>query len=120
MKRNTSLTYESEATYFVTTTVTNFISLFQNPELAEIMKNNLRFYLEKFKVSLHAFIIMPNHLHLLFTMGREGNVSEMIGRMKEYSAKQIIEYCEKNAENELLKLFRLSAQKYKPNHKYQV
>jgi len=120
MKRNTSLTYELEATYFVTTTVTNFTNLFNNSDLAEIIQNNIGFYVKKFKISLHAFVIMPNHLHLLFTMGKSGNVSEIIGRIKEYSAKQIIEYCEVNEENKLLQIFELSACKYKPKHKYQV
>jgi len=119
MKRNTSLFYEAHATYFLTTTVTKFSNIFAERELALILLSNLNFYLKDFKASLHGFVIMPNHLHLLVTMGDKGNVSQFMGRLKEFSAKQIIGWCQDNKAS-LLKIFADSAEKHKPQHEYQV
>jgi putative transposase len=120
MKRGTSKTYEPNATYFLTTTVTKFTLIFYKIELAEIFLANLNFYLKDFKARLHAFVIMPNHIHLLASMGEKGNVSQLMGRIKEFSAKQIIAWCKQNNEKILLKIFSDSAKKYQPDQKYQI
>ena len=120
MKRQTSNFYEKHATYFITTTITKFTPIFYEEELANILLKNLKFYLNDFKANLHAFVIMPNHIHLLLTIGTKGNISQLMGRFKEFSAKQIIEWCRKNNKIKLLKTFSQSAKKYKPLHKHQV
>jgi len=63
---------------------------------------------------------MPNHIHLLLTMGEKGTVSQWMGRVKEYSAKQIIEWCVRNDCKDLLTRFALSADAHRPEHRYQV
>jgi REP element-mobilizing transposase RayT len=82
--------------------------------------SNLRFYINTFAVSLHGFVIMPHHVHLLLTMGKTGNLSQFMGRLKERTAKQIIRWCEEYGEDQLLEIFFNSAQKYKKRSQYQV
>ena len=84
------------------------------------MLENLCFYVQEFTIKLHGFVIMPSHLHLLLTTGAKGDISQFMGRLKEYSAKQIIRWCEEHNEKRLLETFHSSAQKYKQNYKYQV
>ena len=63
---------------------------------------------------------MPNHLHLLLTTGEKDDVSQFMGRLKGYSAKQVIRWCEEHDEKKLLETFYCSAKKYKQHYRYQV
>lgn len=118
MKRQTPII--KNATYFITTTVTKFTPIFHEKELAKIIIDNLIFYTSQFNAKIHGFVIMPNHVHLLLSIGEKGNISQLIGRIKEFSAKQIIKHCEDNHKNKLLEIFSESARTYCPDHKYQV
>ena len=120
MKRKTTITYGANVTYFLTTTVPGFAHVFQKHPLAQIFLNNLKFYCQQFNYKLHSFVIMPNHVHLLLTTGNKGNISQFMGRLKEYSAKQIIQWCMTHREIDLLNTFQASAEKYMPHHDYQV
>ena len=120
MKRKRALAYKPHATYFLTTTVTGFTHLLNREALAQIVVDNVAFYVRDFGVQLHGFVIMPNHLHLLVTMGQTGNVSQFMGRLKERSAKQIIDWCQEHDERTLLEIFSASARRYRHDHRYQV
>ncbi|MBI5414027.1 transposase [Candidatus Peregrinibacteria bacterium] len=120
MKRNRSFFFRQNATYFLTTTITEFTKIFDIPDLAEILIRTINFYREKFCVKMHAFVIMPNHIHLLLTMGNIRTVSELMGRVKEYSAKEIVKWCQNNRRDDLLHIFQKSAKKYITRHEYQV
>ncbi len=85
--------YPYTKTYFITTTVTHFTSLFHIRPLSQILLNTMSYSFNKFRVSLHGYVIMPNHIHLLLTMNEIRNVSECIGQMKSFSAKEIIKWC---------------------------
>jgi putative transposase len=54
-------------TYFVTAVTANRRRLFQIDSAAQLMLDVLRIYRAQEKFSLHAFVIMPDHLHLLLT-----------------------------------------------------
>jgi putative transposase len=54
-------------TYFVTTVTANRRRLFQVISNADLMLEVLQHYRRKEKLALHAFVIMPDHLHLLMT-----------------------------------------------------
>jgi putative transposase len=82
--------------------------------------DKLNHYLDKFSVKLHGFVIMPDHVHLLITMGEIGNVSQFVGRIKERTAKDILKWCEENKQNVFLKTFQMSAIRYKNGSKNQV
>jgi putative transposase len=54
-------------TYFVTTVTANRRRLFQVQTNAELMLDVLQSYHNQNRFALHAFVIMPDHLHLLIT-----------------------------------------------------
>ncbi|MBI5414391.1 transposase [Candidatus Peregrinibacteria bacterium] len=120
MKRHASRSYGVNTTYFLTTTVTAFRCLFHIPELAEILVASINFSREKFEVFIHAFVIMPNHFHLLLTVGEKWNVSEFMGGIKSFTSREVIKWCRNHRKLHLLELFQASAKMYKPSHKYQV
>jgi REP element-mobilizing transposase RayT len=52
--------------------------------------DNLAFYRDRGDFWLHAFVIMPDHLHLLLTP-RTRDLSEVMRNLKSYVARQLIE-----------------------------
>jgi len=120
MKRKHLPTQSQHTTYFLTTTVTESTRIFYQKPLAQILLENLSFYVTKFAIDLHGFVIMPTHIHVLTTMSKTSDVSKFMGKLKEYSAKQIIKWCQEHNEEKLLEIFSTSADKYSHTHQYQV
>lgn len=54
-----------------------------------IVIENLEFYRERLRFLLHAYVVMPDHLHLLLTPG-EISLSDIMRSFKSHTAKQII------------------------------
>ncbi len=65
----------------------------RDPEIAEMVEANLRNFDGK-KYTLHAWVIMPNHIHLLLTPKDGHTLSEITHSAKSYTA---------NCSNEILK-----------------
>jgi putative transposase len=101
-------------------TITEFTHLFNREPLAQIFINNLSFYIDRYSVSLHGFVVMPNHIHLLLTMEENGTISQFMGDLKGHTAKHVIQWCVKHGGHELLEIFTTSATRYNPVSKHQV
>ena len=59
----------STNTYFVTASAFEKQALFQSERVAKLLAESLLEYRQQGRFLLHEFVIMPNHLHVLFTMG---------------------------------------------------
>jgi putative transposase len=57
----------SEGTFFITTITYNRRHLFQLPANAELFLETLQHYRREAHYKLHAFVVMPDHVHLLLT-----------------------------------------------------
>jgi len=57
----------SEGTFFITTITFNRRRLFQVPANAELFLETLQHYRTDGAYKLHAFVVMPDHVHLLLT-----------------------------------------------------
>ena len=120
MKRTHSRLQVPGSTNFATTTIVNVLPIFRDEALAKIVLDNIRIYFQKCDIQVHGFVVMPDHLHLLLTVGHEVSVSQFMGRMKEYSAKEIVNWCFNNKETSLLTVYSTAAKEAKRGHKYQV
>ena len=91
-------------TYFFTSTINNWQNLLIKNERKQIVINSLKYLVEKNRISLHAFVIMPNHIHLIFTLS-EDEVQEKIQRdFLRFTSQQIIKtMIHAKEEDELLK-----------------
>jgi putative transposase len=54
-------------TYFVTASAWGHRSLFQSVRMASLLINTLTHYRGAQKYLLHEFVVMPDHIHLMFT-----------------------------------------------------
>jgi REP element-mobilizing transposase RayT len=59
----------------------------KDPKIAWLVRNALR-YFDGNRYCLHAWTIMPNHVHVLFTLASESNVSSILHSWKSFTAKQ--------------------------------
>jgi putative transposase len=51
--------------YFVTFTIIDWLPIFINPEPIEIITESLRYCINNKNLRIHAYVIMPNHIHLI-------------------------------------------------------
>jgi putative transposase len=120
MKRRHSLLNAPGSTNFITTTVIDFIHVFTREALANIVRDNINHYAQKYNIRIHGFVIMPNYLHLLLNAPDQVVISKFMGKLKENSAKEIIGWCIQHKEQDLLAKFTAAAVESKQGHRYQV
>jgi putative transposase len=69
-------------TYFTTFSTANRRSVFQVHVNAELMIATLRAYRDKGKFAVHAFVVMPDHVHVLLTPAPDVSLEKAIQLMK--------------------------------------
>lgn len=62
--------------------------LFDRPELASLVEDSIRFFHNE-KYSLEAWVVMPNHVHVLFECHPGHSLSEVIHSWKSFTSKEI-------------------------------
>src|SRR5262245_33913606 len=72
----------SERTFFVTTKTSRGVFLLQSERNAMLLVDVLRSYMAARKFRIHDFVIMPNHLHVLLTVGRDMTIEKAIQFIK--------------------------------------
>ena len=96
--------------YFISCSIVNWIAAFSNPAIADIVLDSLSFLHKQQRLTLHAYVLMENHLHLIAS---SPNFSDEMRNFKSYTASQCIKwYQEKNRQWVLEQL-----QRYKNQHK---
>ncbi|MFN8349733.1 MAG: transposase [Spirosomataceae bacterium] len=54
--------------YFYTATILNWQQLLQTDTYKEMVMDSLKYLVDKDKIKVYGFVIMPNHIHLLWEM----------------------------------------------------
>ena len=62
--------------------------ILQNPDIAELVANALRHF-DGDRYLLESFVVMPNHIHVLFHLSPEHPLEEVLHSWKSYTAKEI-------------------------------
>jgi putative transposase len=107
-----------EGLFFNTLTVVGWIDVFSRSIYSDLIIKNLS-YCQQFKgLELFAYVIMTNHIHLI-SSAKAGNLNELLGDFKSFSAKDIIYTIERNEmesrKDWLLHMFRHHA-KFSKRH----
>jgi putative transposase len=75
---------------FYTSTVLDFVRAFERPEMKEEMTRSLLRDLHESGSKLHAFVIMPHHIHFVSRNSEEHDASSLMNKIKRNSAKRIL------------------------------
>ena len=101
--------------YFVTLTVVGWVDVFTRKSYCDILIKNLRYCQLNEGLEIYAYVIMSNHIHLIVKRESEKELTELLGRFKSFTAKEIIKAIEENPQESrkewLLHLFRFFAKK---------
>ncbi|NMM48337.1 REP-associated tyrosine transposase [Marinigracilibium pacificum] len=80
-----------EGIYFVTCTVVFWIDLFTRKEYKHIILDTLEYYQRKRGLNIHAYCIMPSHIHMIISSGnKDSSLAAIMRDFKKLSNKRII------------------------------
>ena len=103
--------------YFITSTVVGWLPLFASPHIVDIVVNSLKFLQNERDLSLFAYVIMVNHVHLIVA---SENVPKDIGNFRSYTARRIVDYLERKKAEAFLEVMKFFKAGHKKDREYQV
>lgn len=96
MSRDRYKIFEDRHPHFLTSTVVNWLPIFGNPPVAQIVLDSLQFLQRHNRLTIYAYVILENHLHLVASAD---NLRKEIANFRSYTARQIIDcYKAQNAQ----------------------
>lgn len=74
--------YEEKYYYFITTITEKRIAIFKDKLACELFLNILTYYKFSCNYNVFAFVIMPDHIHLVLQPTGKENISEIVKKLK--------------------------------------
>ncbi len=112
----------SDDIYFVTFTVVGWIDVFTNKKYADIIVENLNFYIENQGIEVFTYVIMSNHLHIICRCAKGQKLNSWLRNFKSYTARQLLKSIQNNCHDHremwMLRLFRKYADKSSQNQDF--
>lgn len=84
-------TGEDHILHFVTFTVVEWIDALTRAQYKDIILQSLQYCIENKGLRVHAWVIMPNHLHLIISAIGNYKIFEIVRDMKKFTSKKIIQ-----------------------------
>jgi REP element-mobilizing transposase RayT len=88
--------HNPEGLYFVSFAVINWMDVFTRNEYKDIFLDTIRYKMDEGKISIFAWCIMTNHVHLIFSVPNPNKPEAVLGDIKRYSARKLIEAIQSN------------------------
>ena len=117
MPRSRYRIYENQSVHFLTCTVVDWLPLFSSPAVVDILYASWRFLQVHARLTLYAYVIMENHLHLIAS---SPDLSKEIGDFKSFTARQIIDYLKDQQAGHVLQQLAQGKAAHKVDREYQV
>ena len=111
--------------HFVTFTIVGWVNVFSRKACRDIIMKALQYGITHKGLTLHAYVIMGNHLHLAIS-AKEGSsgLSAIIRDFKKFTSKELIRWIKNNPRERrrewMLMVFKYHAKYNKRNAVYQV
>ena len=103
--------------HFLTCTVINWITLFNDPETVQIILDSWRFLQDQNRLRLYGYVILENHLHFI---ADSADLAREVANFKSFTASRILDRLQKKGRQYLLDQLRLSKLTHKNDRTYQV
>ncbi|MEZ4937550.1 MAG: transposase [Crocinitomicaceae bacterium] len=111
---------KDHSSYFITMTVVDWIKVFKTAEDFEIILDSMKFYTKNRGLNIYAYVIMPNHIHMIVNADEGCVLHSVIRDFKRYTSTKIREKIELQGEEKLLSVFGEKAIKHFKKHNYKV
>ena len=106
--------------YYSTSTIVNWIPVFQKDNYFQIIIDSLKYCQEHKGLLLHGYVIMPTHIHLLSSHSQIQTLPEIMRDFKHFTSSEIIKSLERENHEYYLSLFRNNASNRSRNQQYKV
>ena len=113
---------DEQGMYFVTLATVGWVDLFTRPELKHVVVDSLRYCQKEKGLIIHAWCLMPSHLHMIVSTKQE-KLSDIMRDFKKFTAKELIKTMERINESRkdwILELFGEVADHLKRVSNYKV
>ena len=108
--------------HFVTFTVVGWIDVFSREAYRDIIVESLKYCMAHKGLTVHAWVIMTNHCHLIIS-AKNSRIMDLVRDIKKYTSKKIIRAIEENEQESrkewMLNLFSYAGQCNTNNKEYQ-
>ena len=114
---------DKAATYFTTSTIVGWIDVFTRDLYRNILLDSFMYCQENQGLQLHAWVLMTNHFHLIYTCAANHDPAVVLKNIKSFTALKIIDAIVRNPKESrkewMLKTFRQHGVEKTSNHEYQ-
>ncbi len=80
----------TDETYFITTTVTDWIDVFTRPAYKDIVVDSLRYCQRNKGLKVYAWVLMTNHLHIIASATQNCTLADIMRDFKKFTAKRLL------------------------------
>lgn len=114
---------DNEGIYFVSFATVSWVDVFTRPMYNDIFIESARYCQQNKGLNLHAWCLMSNHVHLVFSRSGQHSHSDILRDLKKFTSKKIVEAIEKNPSESrkewMMSIFRNAGQNKSNNKEYQ-
>jgi putative transposase len=103
--------------YFVTTNAVKHAHLFRGDVIKRILMDSLHFLRTTGRMKLFAFVIMPNHIHLIAKFSGEYSLANVMRDFKKFTARQVYGQFQVEQNIKILAFLRQEGQAVKQAYK---
>jgi REP element-mobilizing transposase RayT len=111
---------EANYLYFATCTITEWIPIFISIPYFQIIIDSLKFCRANKGLKLNAYVIMPNHIHLIVQTEPGVDLSDVMRDFKRFTSREISKQLETDNQRVFLEVFAKAALSAKGNTKYKI
>jgi putative transposase len=108
---------EPNRPHFMTCTIVGWLPIFTRPETVNIVLESWRFLHDRERMSIMAYVILENHLHLI-AVGND--LSKEMGDFKSYTARRIIDLLVDSKAETIQRQLRREKTAHKTDRDYQL
>jgi len=109
--------YDTNNIYYLTSSIVQFIPIFVDSNVFNIMIESLNFYRINKNMRIYAYVIMDNHFHLI---AQSDSLSNDMKNIKRFTAREIINYLELKQKSWALNQFSYWKKQHKKDSNYQI
>lgn len=106
--------------YFCTTTVTDWYPLFNEDDYCDIILGSLSYCRLHKGLKLHAYVLMPDHLHLIVSCTEGHSLPDIMRDFKRYTSRKCTSLLRKKRNEVVLNTFRKAAVAKRDKQIYKV
>jgi putative transposase len=106
--------------YFSTSTIVEWLPIFTSEAYFNIILDSLKYCQGNKGLNLIAYVIMPEHIHLVTSNLEEVTLSDIMRDFKRFTSKEISSQLERDKKSILLEVFKRYAHTGKGNTEYKV